>query len=70
VPLFIKSLNDNNPSVRANAILGLGKFGVEAKLAIPALVQRSKDPDDRIKSLTKFALAQIDAAASDPASGK
>jgi HEAT repeat protein len=39
VPLLINSLHDPIPHIPPNAVVALGRFGPEAKLAVPALVE-------------------------------
>jgi len=48
VPVLIKSLHDPDPSIRANAAVGLGAFGPAAKQSVRALVEKLKDQNSDI----------------------
>jgi len=45
VPLFRGLLRDSNETVRIHAAIGLGKFGLSAKEAIPDLVSPTFSTD-------------------------
>jgi hypothetical protein len=65
LPQLIAALNDNSdrPSydtIRANSAKTLGKFGVTAKAAVPALVRRLKDENGYIRVDSAVALWRIE----------
>jgi HEAT repeat protein len=67
VPALIRQLKDKDDFVRLKAAKSLGKLGVDAKDAIPALLETStKDEDVDVRSVAKQALEKInDAVAGD-----
>ena len=52
-------LGERKASVRAEAIMGLGRIGPDAKAAIPELVGLLGDQDERIASEACVALGRI-----------
>ncbi|MBD2388621.1 HEAT repeat domain-containing protein [Cylindrospermum sp. FACHB-282] len=56
---LIATLKDNNIDVRLNAISALGKIGVDAKTAVPALMDALKDNNPKIQYKVIAALGQI-----------
>ena len=59
VPLFRGLLRDSNESVRIRAAIGLGKFGLSAKEAIPDLVRATNDSNMYVIRSARRALEQI-----------
>ena len=62
VPALIANLSARDGSTRLT-VLALGKFGAEAKVAVPALLPLLNDPDRDVRSATSDALKQIDSEA-------
>src|SRR5215207_8890844 len=60
-----QSLTDDNPDVRETAATVLGKYGTEAKEAVPALAAALKDKDKHVRRSAAYALARIGRDASD-----
>ena len=54
------SLEDPQASVRNHAALTLGRFGSDAKAAVPALSKAIKDLDPSVSQSAAVALKQID----------
>ena len=50
---LVKQLNDESAEVRAAAAESLGKLGLEAKPAVPALIERIKDDVWTVDGFTK-----------------
>ncbi|MFC1582855.1 HEAT repeat domain-containing protein [Planctomycetota bacterium] len=59
VPELIQALDNSSGFVRNNAADTLGKIGSAAKSAIPALVEKRKDPDDNLAGAVCYALTKI-----------
>src|SRR5207249_1312423 len=57
---IIKALDDTNMMVQGNAINFLGKFGPQAKAAVPKLVSLTTDPDSDVRECAVRALEKID----------
>ena len=60
VPALTNSLSVRGKSSRLLALSALGKFGVEAKVAVPVLLPLLNDPDLDMRSATSNALKMID----------
>jgi HEAT repeat protein len=52
VPILIKSLDDSDIYIRANAAFVLGIYGEEAKTAVPAISQLLRDSDEYAKKVS------------------
>ncbi len=59
VPVLIKSLDSTKVDVRRHSVLTLGKMGVFATEAIPALQARLADPDQQVRDLAAAALKNV-----------
>ena len=59
VPALIKALDSSNVTVRRHAVLTLGKLGVFASQAVPALNARLTDSDPQVRQLAAEALKLI-----------
>ena len=55
----IKALQDKDPDVRCTAATVLGKYGPEAKEAVPALTAALKDEDKHVREAVAYALGRI-----------
>lgn len=62
---FVKALDDENADVRMLATDALGRSGVDAKRAVPALLLRLGDKDERVRIVAVKALAAVGAGARD-----
>lgn len=62
VPALTKLLHDRRPGIRRIAADSLGQIGVAAAASESALRESLKDPDDRVRSAAKSALAAVTAA--------
>ncbi len=60
VPKLIKQLNSTIAAERSNAALTLGRYGEQAKEAVPALIICLEDPNSGVKSAAAYALRVID----------
>jgi HEAT repeat protein len=60
IPQLIKALRRDNSLARMEFIIALGKFGPEAKQAIPDLFVLANDADPRVKKVAGDTLPQID----------
>jgi len=58
VPVLPKALHDADPHVRGSAI-GLRDFGLDAKAAVPALLELLKDENSYAKGMAVAALREI-----------
>ena len=56
---LLDALNDPVGDVRAVAASALGRMGVDAKEAVPALVRLLRDPEERARGSAAGALAEI-----------
>ncbi len=56
LPVLVKALDSPNVVTRRHATLAIGKLGVLAATAVPALTARLKDPDSQVRELAKAAL--------------
>ncbi|HVU87244.1 MAG TPA: HEAT repeat domain-containing protein [Pirellulales bacterium] len=63
VPTLVKTLDDPNPRVRAEAARALARIGPEATEAVPALMARLDDPDEDVRQASARALGQVGPAA-------
>jgi hypothetical protein len=64
VPALIGALRDVDSDIRRSACIKLGKFGEQAKDAIPELQKRQHDGDARVREAATKALTRIDPAQS------
>jgi len=60
VPALASALPHTNPSIRRDAVEGLGRFGPSAKPAWGELLDRLDDPGLDVRAVTTNALRQID----------
>jgi HEAT repeat protein len=65
VAAMIQDLKHPDPDVRYTATEVLGKYGPEAKEAVPALIQALKDPNRNVRIGATYALAELGADAKD-----
>jgi HEAT repeat protein len=59
VARLVEELRDRDEAVRLKAAKVLGRLGVAAKSAVPALSDATKDPDDDVRRVAKDALDKI-----------
>ena len=60
IPVLTKCLRTGSPDfLRDPAIFGLADYGVQARAAVPSLLQLTADPDALIRSLATNALLKI-----------
>ncbi len=60
VPVLIQCLRTGSRGVpRISAILGLYEYGVQARAAVPILLQMTADPDEKIRNLVTNTLLNI-----------
>ncbi|MBN4002454.1 HEAT repeat domain-containing protein [Nostoc sp. LPT] len=61
IPNLIRALEDSDPEgdVRWYAVIVIGRMGILAKDAIPALIERLKDPYSGIRAYAAFALGSM-----------
>jgi HEAT repeat protein len=59
VPALVEALQGTNGAIRWHAALALAKFGVQARPAVPALVNCSKDQDVFVAEWAIFALGHL-----------
>jgi HEAT repeat protein len=55
----IEGLKHKDPDIRSTAATVLGKYGAEAKEAVPALTATLKDEDKHVREAAAYALAGI-----------
>jgi len=60
IPVLTRALTNVHTCARESSARVLGLFGAKAKIAVPALVQCTKDPDNSVRGFAAFALKQID----------
>ena len=60
IPQLIKALRRDNSLARMEFVIALGKFGPEAKQAIPDLLVLANDTDPHVKKVAGDTLPQID----------
>jgi hypothetical protein len=60
---LMTQLKDKNPDTRYSTARGLGKYGVEAKPAVPALTETLKDENAMVRMGVAYALGDIGADA-------
>lgn len=60
IPLLIDLLNDQEIDIRKHAAHSLGKIGLDARQALPALQRAAEDSSERVKEAARKALSQID----------
>ena len=60
IPQLIKALRRDNSLARMEFVIALGKFGPEAKQAIPDLLVLANDTDPHVKKVASETLPQID----------
>ena len=63
IPVFTAKLNDSNSGARMLAAIALGKYGTQAKFAVPSLLRLVLNEDFATRSNAACALLQIDPAA-------
>jgi HEAT repeat protein len=61
----MKALKDDDPDVRNTAATVLGRYGAEAKEAVPALVESLKDKDKHVRRSAAYSLARFGRDAND-----
>ncbi len=59
VPALIESLKDGEVDVRWSAAIGLGYYGADAEVAIPALEKAKSDYDARVREAARVAISRI-----------
>src|SRR5205823_4970106 len=59
VKALIDALKDQDPEVRKNSALSLGRIGKDAKSAVQALVKTLKDSDVDVRGASAVALGRI-----------
>ena len=60
VSAYVKALSDEDPTVQIWTAHALGGIRLEAKAAVPALVELLKHTDDRVRKAAAAALKNID----------
>jgi HEAT repeat protein len=70
VPVLIRCLADTSIDVQSEAATGLGNFGENAKLAVPALVVLLQNPNQEVMNHARAALLRIDPEAAAKAAVK
>jgi hypothetical protein len=59
IPLLITNLNSTNRAVQQNCALALGKFGAQARPALPALTNLLNHPKDFVRGAASNAITSI-----------
>jgi HEAT repeat protein len=59
LPYYLKQLKADDAAVRKKAAEDLGKIGLEAVVAIPALIEALDDPDAEVTVSAKWALTDV-----------
>jgi hypothetical protein len=62
---LILALKDKDPDVRCTAATNLGKYGAEAREAVPALTEALADQDKHVRVAAAYSLGRIGPAATD-----
>ncbi len=60
VEILVEALKDSRPGIRVQAASVLGRTGLDARVAVPALTQALEDKDEGVRTWAAIALTAID----------